>query len=371
MYEGEVEGLPVQSPWVDVRSIVAGGGSIAYVDAGGLLRVGPGSAGADPGPACYGRGGTNPTVTDAAYVLGMLGHGRLASGLQLHLELAARALEPLAEQLGFSVERTAQGVMTIAAANMAGAIRAITIERGQDPRRARLMPFGGAGPLFGTLLAAELDIAEIVVPPYAGNFSAWGLIGSDLTQTAARTRITRLSDEGMPILNDILDELFATLETRSAGREMTREIGFDMRFAGQEHTLTIAVPGERSIAATAAEIEDGFRSDYDRTFGHLMEEVPEVVSVRATARTALERRAAEHLAETSVAASGDSSVDAWSFTRGERLPFAIVDRMSIDEDGLAGPAIVLEPTATTYLDAGFTARRGPGGVLFLTDTKEA
>src|SRR6185437_15643438 len=118
----------------------------------------------------------------------------------------------------FSVDRTARGVMQIAAANMAGAIRAITIERGQDPRRARLMPFGGAGPLFGTLLASELDIREIVVPPYAGNFSAWGLIGSDLTQTAARTRITPLTVNAVPILDEILDELFGTLEERAAGR---------------------------------------------------------------------------------------------------------------------------------------------------------
>jgi N-methylhydantoinase A len=372
MYEGEVEGLPVQSPWVDVRSIGAGGGSIAYVDAGGLLRVGPGSAGAVPGPACYGRGGTSPSVTDAALILGMLGPGVLASGLRLNLELGERALAPLAAELGFSVERTAQGVLTIAAANMAGAIRAITIERGRDPRRARLMPFGGAGPLFGTLLALELDIDEIVVPPYAGNFSAWGLIGSDLTQTAARTRITRLSDKALPIIDAVLAELFATIEARSSGRETTREIAFDMRFAGQEHTLTVPVPGGPAIAATAEEIEARFRTDYHRTFGHLMEEPPEVVSIRATARTALERRAAEHLTEASgEEAAGRSEIEAWSFTRGERIDFAVLPRVAVTAEGLEGPAIVLEPTATTYLDAGFTARLGPGGVLLITNAKEA
>src|SRR5207248_7594134 len=131
MYEGEVVGLPVQTPWVDVRSIGAGGGSIAHVDVGGLLRVGPASAGADPGPACYGRGGTNPTVTDAALTLGMLGEGVLASGIRLEREQAREALRPLGAELGFEVEDVARGVMTIVTANMANQIRAITVEPGQ------------------------------------------------------------------------------------------------------------------------------------------------------------------------------------------------------------------------------------------------
>jgi len=194
MYEGQIVGLPVQTPWVDVRSIGAGGGSLAWVDVGGLLRVGPGSAGADPGPACYGRGGTQPTVTDAAFMLGMLGEGVLASGIALDADSARAAMAPLAEQLGFEVDDVARGIMTIAAANMANAIREITVEQGQDPRRATLAPFGGAGPLFGTLLARELEIKQIVVPPYAGNFSAWGLLGADLTQSAARTRIMKLAN---------------------------------------------------------------------------------------------------------------------------------------------------------------------------------
>src|SRR3954447_9770212 len=219
MYQGAVEDMPVQTPWVDVRSIGAGGGSLAEVDVGGLLKVGPASAGAVPGPACYGRGGTLPTVTDAAFLLGMLGDGRLASGIVLDRAAAEGAIRPLAVRLGFDVEQTARGIMTIAAANMANAIREITIERGQDPREAKLMPFGGAGPLFGTLLARELELREIVVPPYAGNFSAWGLLGADLTRTAARTRIMRLREEAIPEANDVLKELFAGLGSRSAGAD--------------------------------------------------------------------------------------------------------------------------------------------------------
>ena len=369
MYQGEVEGLPVQTPWVDVRSIGAGGGSIARVDVGGLLKVGPASAGAVPGPACYGRGGTLPTVTDAAFVLGMLGEGKLASGIGLDREQARAALAPLGERLGFTVEEVARGIMTIAAANMANAIREITIERGQDPRTAKLMPFGGAGPLFGTLLARELEIREIVLPPYAGNFSAWGLLGADLTQTAARTRIMRLSDEAVATAGDLLEPMFARLEERATGREGVREIALDMRYAGQEHTLTVAVPGSGRISASPDEIRAAFSADYDRTFGHLMDEAVEIVSLRATIRTALPRRAAESPAAAAPMPAG-GTVQGWSFDRGQVLEFAIVDRGSIDERGLQGPAVILEETATTYLDADFHARLAPGGILVMRDTKE-
>ena len=371
MYEGEVVGLPVQTPWVDVRSIGAGGGSIASVDIGGLLKVGPGSAGAVPGPACYGRGGTEPTVTDAAFFLGMLGEGRLASGIALDRDQAEHALEPLAGQLGFTVDEVAQGIMTIAAANMASAIRAITIERGQDPREARLMPFGGAGPLFAPLLARELDIRELVVPPYAGNFSAWGLMGADLTQTAARTRITKLGDEAITVANEVLADLFGEVEARSAERNgAVTEIALDMRYAGQEHTLTVEVPGDGRIEIGAEEIGERFMAAYDQTFGHTMEEVVEIVAFRATVRTPLPVRTAE----SAVVSSGNGSrgsIEAWSFTRGERLTFAVLDRSEVDEGGVSGPAILLEETATTFLDADFDARLGAGGVLHITDTKGA
>jgi N-methylhydantoinase A len=309
-------------------------------------------------------------VTDAAFLLGMLGEGRLASGIGLDAERARASLSPLAALLGFGEEEVARGVMTIAAANMANAIREITIERGQDPRGARLMPFGGAGPLFGTLLARELEIREIVVPPYAGNFSAWGLLGADLTQTAARTRIMRLSDDALAAGNALLREMFAQLESRAAGREHIREIALDMRYAGQEHTLTITVPGDHAMAIGAEEIRSAFAADYDRTFGHLIDEEIEIVSLRATIRTELPRRAVEHAAPGAPLAAGGMT-DCWSFTRGERLVFAIVDRASIGPDGLDGPAIVLEETATTYLDAEFHGRPRAGGILAISDRKEA
>jgi N-methylhydantoinase A len=374
MYEGSVVGLPVQTPWVDVRSIGAGGGSIAWIDVGGLLRVGPQSAGADPGPACYGRGGTDATVTDAALVLGMLGEGRLASGLVVDVEAARAALVPLAERLSFEPEEVARGILTIANANMANAIREITVEQGQDPRGAKLLAFGGAGPLFGTLLARELDVREVVVPPYAGNFSAWGLLGADLTQTAARTRITRLDEGAIEELAGVVEGLFDALlqRARRDANGAGREIGFDMRYVGQEHTLTVGVPTRAGrIAASLPEIRELFTREYDRTFGHTMDEAVEVVSVRATLRTALPRRAAERAQQAVSRDGGPRGIDAHSFTEGERLDFAIVDRAALSPgQEVEAPAIVLEETATTYVDVGWTARVDTSGALFLEQEEE-
>jgi N-methylhydantoinase A len=377
MYEGSVVGLPVQTPWVDVRSIGAGGGSLAWVDVGGLLRVGPGSAGADPGPACYGRGSTQPTVTDAAFLLGMLGDGSLASGIQLDADAARVAMTPLAEQLGFEVDDVARGILTIATANMANAIREITVEQGVDPRRCTIAPFGGAGPLFGTLLARELDITQIVVPPYAGNFSAWGLLGADLTQSMARTRITRLGENTVSETNEMLVDLFATAAERGAARDphgsTVREVALDMRYLGQEHTITIGVPSDDGqITMDVEEIRSTFKDEYEKTFGHVMDEEVEIVSARATLRTPLPRRAAESFAAAaSTNGTGAKTVKAYSFTKGDWLDFAIVQRANLGSETVSGPAIVLEETATTYLDAEFEAHVHESGSLFINDTKEA
>jgi N-methylhydantoinase A len=299
----------------------------------------------------------------------MLGEGKLAGGIRLHPERARDALVPLAEQLGFTPEDVARGVMTITTANMANAIREITIERGQDPRRAKLMAFGGAGPLFATLLAQELDVAEIVIPPYAGNFTAWGLLGSDLTRTAARTRIMKLSAQSLEQANALLADLFAGLEARANGGagESRREVGLDMRYAGQEHTLTISVPSDQgAISARANEVHELFTGDYARTFDLTMEEEVEVVSVRATLRTPLPRRAEEHAGTGSVDGRPSGSVEAYSFTRRESLPFHVVERSALAVGTeFEGPAIVLEETATTYVDADYASRVDESGCLLL------
>ncbi|MDQ2741752.1 MAG: hydantoinase/oxoprolinase family protein [Chloroflexota bacterium] len=372
MYRGHVIGLPVQSEWVDVRSIGAGGGSVAYIDVGGLLRVGPRSAGADPGPACYGKGGSEPTVTDAALVLGMLGPARLASGIQLDIELAHTALVSLAHILAMSVEEVARGILTIATAGMANAIREITVEQGQDPRVASLMPFGGAGPLFATLLARELEIANFVIPPHAGNFSAWALLSADLTRTAARTRILHLSVGALDTCNGILPELFDELASRREDGDTTRHsrtVGLDMRYVGQEHSLTVSVASkDGQIIWGPDEAHSAFVQDYRRTFGHEIEEDVEIVAVRAALRTPLPKMS-ERLARRPVTnrlQNPPAMMEVFSFVEGTWVPFRLVERDSIEaQSTVMGPAIIVEETATTYLDSGFAATVDTSGSLIV------
>jgi N-methylhydantoinase A len=372
LYEGSVVGLPLQTPWVDVRTIGAGGGSIAYVDVGGLLRVGPESAGAVPGPASYGHGGSEPTTTDAALLLGMLGSGRLASGMQLDPEPARAALAPLQARLGFdSDEDVARGIVRIATAQMADAIREITVEQGEDPRATTLIAFGGAGPMFACLLADELGISRIVIPPHAGNFSAFGLLGSDLTRTLARTRILRLADENLTAVDATLAELWSQL--RAQARD-DAELGayLNLRYVGQEYSLTLPMPtAAGGIEADAARIRALFESEYARSFGHTMDEEVEIVAVRASAVTPLPEL---RFASAQAPPSGGAPVEerpAFSFAAGEWRTFSVIERSALGTGGeLQGPAIVLEPTATTYLDTGFAARVHESGVLLIDRTEE-
>ena len=184
----EFAGRPIQLPAVDVHTVGAGGGSIAWADSGGALRVGPRSAGAEPGPACYGRGGTEPTVTDANLLLGYLGAaGSLAGGVELDADAALRAVEPLAGELGLEPVEAAAGIVEVANAEMLSALRVVTVERGIDPREFALLPFGGAGPLHAAAIAAELGIDRILCPRTGGVLSALGLVASERRRDTART----------------------------------------------------------------------------------------------------------------------------------------------------------------------------------------
>ena len=371
LYEGQVVGLPIQTPWIDVRSIGAGGGSIAYVDSGGLLRVGPQSAGADPGPACYDRGGEQPTVTDAALVLGMIPAEEIAGDVPLVHELAERVLHRLVEPLGFdSVTGVAVGVIRIVAAQMADAIRSVTIERGRDPREAALVAFGGAGPLFGTVLADELGVRTVIVPPYAGNFSAVGLLGADLARSASRTRVMRLSAEGLAEAAVIAEQLFAELAARGGGeaRRAIREVHMDIRFVGQEHTLTVPVRAPAGVVADDPEpVAELFLDDYERTFGSILDEQLEIVCVRAIATTPLERESVPRTGGGNGAGGGaPGSAQAWSFTTGELTDFVVVDRSTLGSGAeVEGPAIIREQTTTTYVDREYRATVGQTGALML------
>jgi N-methylhydantoinase A len=243
--EAVVHGYPIKAPMLDIHTVGAGGGSIAFVDAGGLLKVGPRSAGADPGPVCYGRGATEPTVTDANVVLGTLNPAFLLGGrMPVRHDLAVRAVAGLAEHLGLGVMATAQGIIAVVTANMARAIRVISVQRGYDPRDYALVAFGGAGPLHAARLARELEIGRVLVPVSPGILCAMGLLLTDLRTDFALTRLTTLDHAAWPVLEDA----FAVLAARARAwfdaegiapdaRRIVRTV--DMRYAGQNYELPI------------------------------------------------------------------------------------------------------------------------------------
>lgn len=368
LHSGEVDGMPLQTPWVDVRSIGSGGGSIANIDVGGLMTVGPKSTGAEPGPACYGRGGTLATTTDAAFYLGMLGEGVLASGLILDREASERALKPLAEKLGYTVEETAKGVIAIASSHMASLIRDLTIEQGIDPREFRLLPYGGAGPMMATQIARELGIGHILVPPHAGNFSAWGLLGADLLRSRAQTRVMLLSPKAIEEANAVLSEIVPILTTHEKGAkgglEQTLAVTLDMRFVGQEHTLSVS-PEQREgrVVSSAEEVGALFHEEYIHSYGATLDGKIELVNIRASRRQALPRRTEKHQYER---VGTPKEAEYYSFAADRRVTFNTVHRGDLEVNRrYSGPAIVYEPTTTTYVDSDFTYGVDDGACLSL------
>ena len=370
-YEGTIVGLPVQSPWVDVRSIGAGGGSIAYLDDGGLLRSGPQSSGAVPGPACYNRGGTQPTTTDAAFYLGMLGEGKLASGLQLDKSLSEKALKSVGEKLNLDAFETAKGILKISSANMADAIREITIEQGIDPRELKLLAFGGAGPLMSNLIANELDIKEIIIPPYAGNFSAWGLLGADMLQMNARTKILKLSEDSIIECNNILEELFVELKARQkidfSTADQIKEIALDMRWMGQEHTITLTMEDKGGkITIDENTLKEKFMDEYEKTFGSKLDTDIEIVSTRASVRVPLPRTSEGGSVLEKNTSLSASKIDCFSFSENKNLEFEIISRSDISSKK-PGPIIIVESTAITYVDVNYDVNLDEKNNLLITN----
>ena len=273
-----VDGFPARTPVVDVHTVGAGGGSIARLDAGGALRVGPQSAGADPGPASYGRGEAF-TVTDAQVVLGRLGGGGLLGGaMSLDVERARTAAAPLVDAFG-TVEAAAQAVVSVATANIEAALRVVSVQRGHDPREFTLVAFGGAGPLHACALADALELPRVLIPLLPGVLAAQGAVWSDVTATRSRSVLTPFEERAWPALGDAL---------LAAGEEVRAEPGldgaatryaFDMRYAGQSYELTIeADPADLAPSGAA------FHALHQQRFAHSdLDAAVEVVNVRATA----------------------------------------------------------------------------------------
>jgi N-methylhydantoinase A len=260
----EIEGRPIQLPMVDVHTVGAGGGSIGWRDSGGALRVGPQSAGADPGPACYGRGAAEPTVTDANLLLGRLaGDTKLAGGVTLDAEAAERAVAGLGRDLGLEPLETAAGIFRVANQEMVRALRVVTVERGVDPRGFALLPFGGAGPMHAAAIAAELGIETILCPRAGGVLSALGLCASERRRDTARTLML---SGGALTAERIATEVGTMVAEASAGLEEEAEarVVYQLRYAGQAFELPVPGP----VDPNPAELVEGFERAHEERYGH-------------------------------------------------------------------------------------------------------
>jgi N-methylhydantoinase A len=353
-------GVPVKIPVVDLAEVGAGGGSVAWVDAG-ALHVGPQSAGAVPGPACYRRGGTEPTVTDANLLLGYLDAGGLAGGVTLDADLAAAAVgESIANPLGIDIPGAAHAIHEIVNETMASAIRVVTVQRGIDPRGFTLVGFGGAGPMHVARLAAAFGIQSVVVPWAAGVGSAIGLVSSDLTVDLVQTRILDLEHADATTLTQLFDELEARgrKELDDAGATFVMTRSADIRFHGQAHQLTVSVPdgplGDEDLSGLAKR----FHEVYRQTYGIDADAPAQLVNARVRVVRVVDKLSprSHQVAERdpNVALAGEraaSFVEVGGFTTTPVFDWSRLEPGS----RLVGPAIVEGADATIVVPPGYSA----------------
>lgn len=353
-------GFPIRGSVVDIVEVGAGGGSIAWVDGEKRLRIGPKSAGSDPGPVAFGRGGTEPTVTDANLVLGRIGAGVfLAGGLELDADAASSAIaDRVAGPIGMgarAIEETAEGMLALAAVTMTGAIRQITVERGYDPRDFALFAFGGSGPIYGSLLARELDIGTVVVPPEPGNFSAIGMLLADARLDVARTMIRDLNDGTLPEIRAAFAEAdrhgtdIVAAEVPGATATLARSI--ELRYRGQKHSFVIPVTG----ISDASALRQAFEAYYRERFGHSDSTAPiEIVGIRVSAYAQTDKPALTRLPRAEDAAGGaPASRPVWFGAAGGWIETPVRRRAALPSGFQAeGPLVVEEYGATTVIGPG-------------------
>ena len=374
--EAMVHGYPIKAPMLDIHTVGAGGGSIAYVDGGGLLKVGPRSAGADPGPVCYGRGATEPTVTDANVVLGALNPSFLLGGrMNVRHDLALAAIAGLAERLGLDTMQTAQGIVSVVTANMARAIRVISVQRGYDPRDYTLVAFGGAGPLHAARLARELEIGRVLVPVSPGILCAMGLLLTDLRTDFALTRLTVLDDAAWPVLVAAFETLteraqawFAAENIPPDAQRIVRTV--DMRYAGQNYELPIPLPSvTQDFGSPAPTLVEAFADAHRRLYGFAADDEPvQLVTFRIEASAIVPKATfasqPDAGADSSAARIGKRPV--WLPEAGGFIDTPIYDRALLRSGNLiAGPAVIEQMDATTIVLPGMTARVEPYRNLIL------
>jgi len=347
--------------------IGAGGGSLIWIDDGGLLRAGPESAGADPGPACYGRGGDRPTITDCHLVRGTIRAETFLGG-QMKLDEAAarRVLQPVADALGLTQEQAADAAIQVAEANIVRAIQRISTERGHDPREYALVPFGGAGPMLACRIAEELGIGQVIVCPAAGVMSAYGLLASDFVHFESRTRQLRLIESEADTVSTTIEELTAAatghLNALGLGGAISTSVSLDMRYVGQAFEIAVDLPN--SAGSSIAEIAERFAEahhrifEFDKAGGAAVEIV--AFRVRASASPG-------EPPELSAGADDAKPVPHAFFERGSRQEGVCQGRPAIGSR-VEGPVLIEDGTSTLLVAKGWAGTVDEAGNLVLRKT---
>jgi len=374
-----VEGRPILLPVVDLREIGAGGGSIAWIDEAGAMHVGPQSAGADPGPACYMRGGVEPTVTDANLQLGILDPDYFLGGeMEIAPQLGREAIQKVADHFELSIDEAALGIIKIVDTNMSGLLQSMTVKRGYDPREFAMVAFGGAGPIHATAVAKELSIPTVIVPPSPGVFSAWGMLMADLRHDFGQTYIAPVDTTNVDEINVLcrtleerVKELFAREHIPESSIVISYEL--DLRYAGQEHALSVSAPSTLREEDKSV-LNERFDDRHLHIYGHNAPEEPkEIVSLKVigigeVAKPTLETIASGSKKPGEEARLGERKVYVGS---GNYQTFSIYRRDKLLAGNvLSGPVIIEEATATTVVEKNQTCSVDQYGNLIITLNKE-
>ena len=358
--ETEVDGLPIRTPVLDIVTVGAGGGSICWQDDGGMLRVGPESVGADPGPACYGRGGNRPAITDAHMLRGTIRAETFLGGkMSVDVSASSRVFEALSEKFHLSLEEMADSAVRVADANIVGAIQLVSTERGRDPRDYVLVPFGGAGPLHAARVAEELGIRTILVPPNAGVLSAYGLLASDFLQYETQTRRIPLGADAPGLVREVFSQLRdqATASFQNLG--VTGKLHFtrslDMRFIGQAFEITVDIEGHTLADLDADGLLALFNKAHNRvfSFGESGLHRAEIVSFRLGASVPPDLVPALNKGIGDQVTRGQARI----FDQGKWRDCLLLSRAAIRDEivGISGPALVEDGTSTIYVPHSWSA----------------
>ena len=382
-FDRDVAGFPVRQPSVDVETVGAGGGSIAWFDRDDLLKVGPTSAGAHPGPACYGLGGTSPTVTDANLILGRLSpRGLLGGSMQLDSDAAVNVFKPIAERLGFKPEHTAHGVLGIVVANMVRTIRTISVERGYDPRQCVLMPFGGAGPLHARDVAINLGINEMIIPAAPGIVCAQGLLVSDLKEDFVVSRRLALTDENLSELQKIIQSLDTRASDWFDGEKVKSDVRnfkltIDARYTGQNFELSVPLAEGKKIEVSklnqAQSIHQNFCEIHELAYGYASEDDSvEIINIRLTAIAKLFEFSTKTSANnTPLPPKADGKRPVFFENPDQPTIAKCFNRTSlVPGQEIHGPAIIEQLDTTTPVYPGDIARVSADGHLIISISSE-